>query len=313
MSVSQVTWSLEVRSILSGSIQSGASTCGGSQHPADFTPNWWPWGWRTLTNHVPGCHHPSPHSPAASSVSTSTCLLAKRRAPSTTSLRPRRDPAAEPGAPLASSPLSPPPPANPPSLRPSTSSPPGPRTRVQQNATRSSQRHLVSRQGWRATGSEAASPALQTPPPRAAPPTRPEAAGAQQPREDWARPPGAVTWFLVRSPRPRDPRPPAAGSTSNWKLLLSENHSMVKVCSPYEVDTKLLSLIHLPVKESRDYYSLADIVANGHSLDGRIINVLAAVRSVGEPKHFTTSDGRKGQRCEVKLFDETEPSFTVTW
>ncbi|XP_036053859.1 meiosis-specific with OB domain-containing protein [Onychomys torridus] len=99
---------------------------------------------------------------------------------------------------------------------------------------------------------------------------------------------------------------------SNWKLLLSENHSMVKVCSPYEVDTKLLSLIYLPVKESRDYYSLADIVANGHSLDGRIINVLAAVRSVGEPKYFTTSDRRKGQRCEVKLFDETEPSFTMT-
>nr|XP_021500466.1 meiosis-specific with OB domain-containing protein isoform X1 [Meriones unguiculatus] len=99
---------------------------------------------------------------------------------------------------------------------------------------------------------------------------------------------------------------------SNCKLLLSENHSMVKVCSPYEVDTKLFSLIHLPVKESRDYYSLADIVANGHSLDGRIINVLAAVRSVGEPKYFTTSDRRKGQRCEVKLFDETEPSFTMT-
>ncbi|XP_049978574.1 meiosis-specific with OB domain-containing protein isoform X3 [Alexandromys fortis] len=99
---------------------------------------------------------------------------------------------------------------------------------------------------------------------------------------------------------------------SNWKLLLSESHSMVKVCSPYEVDTKLLSLIHLPVKESRDYYSLTDIVANGHNLDGRIINVLAAVRSVGEPKYFTTSDRRKGQRCEVKLFDETEPSFTMT-
>uniref|UniRef100_A0A8C6QPF9 Meiosis-specific with OB domain-containing protein n=1 Tax=Nannospalax galili TaxID=1026970 RepID=A0A8C6QPF9_NANGA len=99
---------------------------------------------------------------------------------------------------------------------------------------------------------------------------------------------------------------------SNFKLLLSENHSMVKVCSSYEVDTKLLSLMHLPVKESRDYYSLADIVANGHSLDGRIINVLAAVRSVGEPKHFTTSDRRKGQRCEVKLFDEIESSFTMT-
>ncbi|XP_076793301.1 meiosis-specific with OB domain-containing protein isoform X3 [Arvicanthis niloticus] len=33
---------------------------------------------------------------------------------------------------------------------------------------------------------------------------------------------------------------------------------------------------------------------------------------VGEPKYFTTSDRRKGQRCEIKLFDETEPSFTMT-
>ncbi|KAM6165862.1 meiosis-specific with OB domain-containing protein isoform 1-T1 [Erethizon dorsatum] len=99
---------------------------------------------------------------------------------------------------------------------------------------------------------------------------------------------------------------------SNCKLLLSENHSMVKVCSSYEVDTKLLSLIHLPVKESRDYYSLGDIVANGHSLDGSIINILAAVRWVGEPKYFTTSDRRKGQRCEIKLYDETESSFAMT-
>ncbi|KAJ8786539.1 hypothetical protein J1605_006028 [Eschrichtius robustus] len=98
---------------------------------------------------------------------------------------------------------------------------------------------------------------------------------------------------------------------SDYKLLLSENHSMVKVCSSYEVDAKLLSLIYLPVKESCDYYSLGDIVANGHSLDGRIINVLAAVRSVGEPKYFTTSDRRKGQRCEVKLYDETESSFAM--
>uniref|UniRef100_G3T198 Meiosis-specific with OB domain-containing protein n=1 Tax=Loxodonta africana TaxID=9785 RepID=G3T198_LOXAF len=98
---------------------------------------------------------------------------------------------------------------------------------------------------------------------------------------------------------------------SNCKLLLSETHSIVKVCSSYEVDTKLLSLIHLPVKESHDYYSLGDIVANGQNLHGKIINVLAAVRSVGEPKYFTTSDRRKGQRCEVKLYDETESSFTM--
>ncbi|XP_027626781.1 meiosis-specific with OB domain-containing protein isoform X2 [Tupaia chinensis] len=100
-------------------------------------------------------------------------------------------------------------------------------------------------------------------------------------------------------------------ATPSCKLLLSENHSAIKVCSSYEVDTNLLSLIHLPVKESQDYYSLGDIVANGHSLAGRIINVLAAVRSVGEPKFFTTSDRRKGQRCEVQLCDRTESSFMM--
>ncbi|XP_012587291.1 PREDICTED: meiosis-specific with OB domain-containing protein isoform X2 [Condylura cristata] len=98
---------------------------------------------------------------------------------------------------------------------------------------------------------------------------------------------------------------------SDYKLLLSENHSQIKVCPSREVDSRLLSLIHLPVKESRDYYSLGDIVANGHSLHGRVLNVLAAVRAVGEPKYFTTSDRRKGQRCEVMLYDETESSFTM--
>lgn len=66
---------------------------------------------------------------------------------------------------------------------------------------------------------------------------------------------------------------------SCYKLLLSEIHSVVKICSR-EVDTKLLSLLNVPVKEPQDFYSLGDIVANGQSLDGRIINVLAAVKSV---------------------------------
>ncbi|XP_066496902.1 meiosis-specific with OB domain-containing protein [Tiliqua scincoides] len=98
---------------------------------------------------------------------------------------------------------------------------------------------------------------------------------------------------------------------SCYKLLLSENHSIVKIQSRYEVDTKLLSLLNLPVKNPQDFYSLGDIVANGQSLDGRILNVLAAVKSVGKPKAFTTSDRRKGHRCEVKLYDETESSFSM--
>ncbi|KAG9334786.1 hypothetical protein JZ751_006535, partial [Albula glossodonta] len=95
---------------------------------------------------------------------------------------------------------------------------------------------------------------------------------------------------------------------SLYRLLITENHSAVRVFPDMEADNKLLALFHLPVKDSTDFYSLGDIVANGQALDGHVINILAAVRSIGEPKYFTTSDGRKGQRCEVKLFDET-----VTW
>ena len=34
---------------------------------------------------------------------------------------------------------------------------------------------------------------------------------------------------------------------------------------------------------------------------------------IAEPKQFTTSDGRKGQRLEVKLFDESVTSFSLVW
>ncbi|XP_048870808.1 meiosis-specific with OB domain-containing protein isoform X1 [Brienomyrus brachyistius] len=98
---------------------------------------------------------------------------------------------------------------------------------------------------------------------------------------------------------------------SLYRLLLTENHSAIKVLSDTEADSRLLSLFHLPVKDHRDFYSLGDIVANGQSLDGNVINILAVVQSIGEPKYFTTGDGRKGQRCEVKLFDEVIMSFCM--
>ncbi|NWS27463.1 MEIOB protein, partial [Polioptila caerulea] len=69
---------------------------------------------------------------------------------------------------------------------------------------------------------------------------------------------------------------------SAYKLLLSENHSVVKSSSCCATDTRLLPLLHLPVKDPQDYYCLGDIVANGQSLHGRVLNVLAAVMAVSE-------------------------------
>ncbi|KAF7659490.1 hypothetical protein LDENG_00295410 [Lucifuga dentata] len=101
---------------------------------------------------------------------------------------------------------------------------------------------------------------------------------------------------------------------SLYRLLVTEAHSQVLLCTDMATADRMLSLIHLPAKDSRDFYSLGDIVANGQSLDGQVINILAAVRSIAEPKQFTTSDGRKGQRLEVKLFDDSVSSFPlVCW
>ncbi|XP_016522642.1 meiosis-specific with OB domain-containing protein isoform X3 [Poecilia formosa] len=99
---------------------------------------------------------------------------------------------------------------------------------------------------------------------------------------------------------------------SHYRLLLTETHSQVSVCG--DGVERLLPLLHLPVKDSRDFYSLADIVANGQQLDGAVINVLAAVKLIGETKQFVTSDGRRGQRLELKLFDDSVSSFPlISW
>ncbi len=68
---------------------------------------------------------------------------------------------------------------------------------------------------------------------------------------------------------------------SLYRLLVTEAHSQVLLCADIDTTDRLLPLIHLPVKDSGDFYSLGDIVANGQKLDGTVINVLAAVKSVG--------------------------------
>ncbi|XP_012694401.2 meiosis-specific with OB domain-containing protein [Clupea harengus] len=116
---------------------------------------------------------------------------------------------------------------------------------------------------------------------------------------------------------PKDPEKEeryCPSTPSFYRLLMTETHSVIRLCADVEEENRLLPLLHMPVKDPRDFYTLGDINANGQNLDGSVINILSAVRSVGEQKFFTTSDGRKGQRIEIKLFDDTVTSFPlVCW
>lgn len=74
---------------------------------------------------------------------------------------------------------------------------------------------------------------------------------------------------------------PCVCCLSLYRLLVSEAHSQVCLCADVGTIDRMLLLIHLPVKDPGDFYSLGDIVANGQQLDGTVINILAAVKSVG--------------------------------
>ncbi|KAJ3583783.1 hypothetical protein NHX12_015605 [Muraenolepis orangiensis] len=119
---------------------------------------------------------------------------------------------------------------------------------------------------------------------------------------------------LVSNKNPEKDEKFCPTTPSFYRLLISEAHSQVLLCTDMSTADRLLPLLHLPGKDPRDFYSLGDIVINGQGLDGRVLNILAAVRSIAELKLFTTSDGRKGQRLEVKLFDDSVTSFSlVCW
>ncbi|KAJ3583712.1 hypothetical protein NHX12_015719 [Muraenolepis orangiensis] len=89
-------------------------------------------------------------------------------------------------------------------------------------------------------------------------------------------------------------------------LLISEacldvlecKYSQVLLCTDMSTADRLHPLLHLPGKDPRDFHSLGDIVINGPGLHGRVLNILAAVRSVG---YFG------GHEAEVKQHMELHP------
>lgn len=100
---------------------------------------------------------------------------------------------------------------------------------------------------------------------------------------------------------------------SQYQLSLSENKSTMKQYGGWSSE-RFTKLLHTPTKPANDFFTLSDIITNGSSLHEDHINILAAVRSVGASKDITTKTGRQLKRCEVKLFDETMPSFAfVLW
>ncbi|XP_038064196.1 meiosis-specific with OB domain-containing protein-like [Patiria miniata] len=100
---------------------------------------------------------------------------------------------------------------------------------------------------------------------------------------------------------------------SQYQLTLSEKYSTLSLYGGWNVEI-YNPLQHIPIRESDNYYTLADVIANGQSLHGEHINVMVLLKKNGIPKDIVTKTGKKMQRCEVKMYDETCHSFSlVLW
>ena len=102
--------------------------------------------------------------------------------------------------------------------------------------------------------------------------------------------------------RPSTPTP--------FQLVVNESHSTVIQFTGSDF-SEFSSIAYIPVKDSNDYYTLGDVIANGNNLHGRFINILAVVRDPGKTKDITTKTGKQMKRREIKLFDESCLSFPM--
>ena len=98
--------------------------------------------------------------------------------------------------------------------------------------------------------------------------------------------------------------------TSPFQLSFQEGRSTL---CPHLADVpSLTQLLNVPSKASSTFLSVNDIVTNSGALKGHYVDMLGAVRKVGEVSRFTRKqDGQEGGVRHVRLFDQTADSLLL--
>ncbi|XP_014662357.1 PREDICTED: meiosis-specific with OB domain-containing protein-like [Priapulus caudatus] len=98
---------------------------------------------------------------------------------------------------------------------------------------------------------------------------------------------------------------------SSLHLVANENYTKIELCSDWN-QQEFSNLLHLPIKQSSDFFSLYDVSYNGQTLQGEHVNLLAVVKSMGAVRDIKTKTGRTIKKLEVKLCDQTATTFALT-
>ena len=98
--------------------------------------------------------------------------------------------------------------------------------------------------------------------------------------------------------------------TSPFQLSFQEGRSML--CPHLPDAPNLTQLLNVPSKASSTFLSISDIITNSGALKGHFVDMLVAVRKVGEVKRFKNKhSGQEGGVREVRLFDQTADSLLL--
>ena len=98
--------------------------------------------------------------------------------------------------------------------------------------------------------------------------------------------------------------------TSPFQLSFQEGRSML--CPHLPDAPHLTQLLNVPSKASSTFLSISDIITNSGGLKGHFVDMLVAVRKVGEVKRFTSKhSGQEGGVRDVRLFDQTADSLLL--
>ena len=67
---------------------------------------------------------------------------------------------------------------------------------------------------------------------------------------------------------------------SLYQLSVNENRGQVKPADQWSSDADFTRLLHIPVKQHNDYFTIGDVFANGHDMNGDIVSLMAIVKQV---------------------------------
>ncbi|XP_076458607.1 meiosis-specific with OB domain-containing protein-like [Babylonia areolata] len=96
----------------------------------------------------------------------------------------------------------------------------------------------------------------------------------------------------------------------SFQLTVSDHQSKVESYTGWDAAT-YRNTLSIPTRPNNDYYTLEDIGVSGMTLQGEHVNILAAVKRVGQIRYLTTKTGKETKKCDVVVFDDTTPSFCL--